>query len=80
MVWGGMDSQRWTVTMKRDSMDTIITEKRKGAMLVDCSLWLQNGNFYQQMRGCELLSSFHNSLLLTCYVQALSKVFKELVF
>lgn len=31
--------------MKRDTMDMIIIEKRKGAMLVDCSLWFRMGIF-----------------------------------
>lgn len=34
-------------------------------MLMYCSLWLQNGNFYQQVRGYESLCSLYNSLLIT---------------
>lgn len=51
--------------MKRDTVDITIIERRRGAMLMYCSLWLQNGNFYQQVRGYESLCSLYNSLLIT---------------
>lgn len=60
-----MNSQRWTITMKRDTVDITIIKGRRGAMLMYCSLWLQNGNFYQQVRGYESLCSLYNSLLIT---------------